>query len=187
MDALTAIRSRRTIKAFTGAALPRSQVEELVAAACWAPNHRLAQPWRFRLLDQPAIARLGDFLKATPAIAAVPDPHKGAAKLAKLLDRLGSLGALVMVGWERAADPSIDLEDHAAAAAAVQNLCLAATAAGLGSFWSTNPALSHPLTLGWCGLDPARQGLLGAIWLGTPAESPEPPPRKAVTAVAGWV
>ena len=187
MDTIDAIRQRRTIKAFTGSPLTRTVVEALVEAACWAPNHRLAQPWRFRLLDQTAIRHLGAFLRATPAIAAVPDPAKGAAKLAKLLERLDGLGAMVMVGWVRAQDPAIDLEDHAAASAAVQNLLLAASDRGIGSFWSTNPALGHRDTLAWCGLDPAHTGVLGAIWLGEPAEAPAPPPRRPLADVAGWV
>jgi len=110
----------------------------------------------------------------------VPDPAKGQAKLAKLRERLGTLGAMVFVTWVRAADAVIDLEDHAAASAAVQNLLLAATASGLGSFWSTNPALSHPETLRWLGADPAREGNLGCIWLGTAATTPPAPPRVAL-------
>lgn len=177
MDTLTAIHTRRTVKSFTGAPLDRSVVTALVEAATWAPTHRMTQPWRFYACDQAAIRRLAEFLKAMPAIAAVPDPAKGAAKLAKLLERLDTLGALVFATWERAADPAVDLEDHAAASAAVQNLLLAATAQGLGSFWSTNPALSHPETLRWLGADPAREGALGGIWLGVASESPTAPVR----------
>src|SRR3954462_3267518 len=108
------IRTRRTVKSFTGEAVPRARLEHWLELACWAPTHRLTQPWRFAVLAQPAIARLGAFLQAEPAIAAVPDPAKGAAKLAKLLERLPTLGALVQVTWIRAADPGIDLEEHAA-------------------------------------------------------------------------
>jgi nitroreductase len=187
MDTITAIRTRRTVKAFTGAPLDRARVEALVEEACWAPTHRLTQPWRFRLLDREAIARLGAFLRATPAIAAVPDPAKGATKLAKLLDRLAGVGALVVVGQVRADDPAIDREDLAAAAAAVQNLLLAATSDDLGSFWCTSPALTHPLTLAWCGLDPARHHALGAVWLGESADLPDPPPRHPLTSVADWI
>jgi len=177
MDTLTAIHTRRTIKNYTGAPLDRSVVTALVEAATWAPTHRMTQPWRFYACDQAAIQRLATFLKATPAIAAVPDPAKGAAKLAKLFERLDTLGALVFATWERAVDPAIDFEEHAAASAAVQNLLLAATAQGLGSFWSTNPALTHPETLRWLGADPAREGALGGIWLGIANESPAAPAR----------
>ncbi len=187
MDTVTAIRSRRTIKDFTGAPVARERVERLLELAAWAPTHRLTQPWRFACLDQGGIRRLHDFLKATPEIAAVPDPAKGAAKLAKLGDRLPGLGAMIVVTWVRAADAAVDLEDHAAAAAAVQNLLLAATADGLGTFWSTNPALGHPLTLRFCGVDPAREGFLGAIFLGEAAETPSAPPRVPHSERVRWV
>lgn len=187
MLTIDAIRQRRSIKAFTGSPLDRQLVDGLVEAACWAPNHRLAQPWRFRLLDQAAIRHLGAFLRTTPAIAAAPNPTSGAAKLAKVLERLDGLGALVMAGWVRAADAAVDLEDHAAGAAAVQNLLLAATAHGIGSFWSTSPVFAHREVMAWCGLDPAHLGFLGAIWLGEAAETPSPPPRRPRADVAGWV
>jgi nitroreductase len=182
-----AIRARRTVKDFTGEALPRAAVERLLDLANQAPTHRLTQPWRFYALDQPAIARLDAYLQAEPAIAAVPDPAKGAAKLAKLRERLPTLGALVLVTWVRDHTPAIDLEDHAAASAAVQNLLLAATAAGLGGFWSTNPALVHPLTARWCGADPALETTLAAVWLGRPAKIPPPPPRKPLAERLRWV
>jgi nitroreductase len=172
------IHARRTVKAFSGKAMPRTDLEGLLELARWAPTHRLSEPWRFYALDQPAIAALGAYLMATPEIAAVPDPAKGAAKLTKLRERLPGAAWLILVSWVRSADPAIDLEDHAAAAAAVQNLLLAATAAGLGSYWSTTAALVHPLTLRWCGADPQREGALGVVWLGTASEYPAPPPRR---------
>ena len=181
MDTSIAIRTRRTIKDFTGAPISRVVLDDLCEQASWAPTHRMTQPWRFAVLDQPAIARLSAYLLATPAIAAVPDAAKGAAKLAKLLERLPSLGAMIQVTWVREARPELDLEEHAAASAAVQNLPLAATAAGLGSFWSTNPALSHPLTQAWCGSDPASEGFLGSLWLGTAAALPPAPTRRPIT------
>lgn len=182
-----AIRARRTVKDFTGEALSRTAIEALLDLANQAPTHRLTQPWRFYALDQTAIARLASYLKAEPAIAAVPDPAKGAAKLAKLLERLPTLGAMVLVTWVRDPAPAIDLEDHAATSAAVQNLLLAATAAGIGSFWSTNPALSHPLTARWCGANPAAETPLAVIWLGRTAKIPEVPTRKPLAQRMRWV
>lgn len=181
METSLAIRMRRTVKDFTGAPISHELLNDLCEQASWAPTHRLTQPWRFAVLDQPAIARLGAYLRATPSISAVPDPAKGAAKLAKLAERLPTLGAMIQVTWVRDTNPGIDLEEHAAASAAVQNLLLAATSAGVGSFWSTNPALSHPLTQAWCGSDPTIEGFLGSLWLGTAAEQPLAPPRRPIT------
>jgi nitroreductase len=171
------IRTRRTVKAYTGEAVPRPRLERWLDLACWAPTHRMTQPWRFAVLDQPAILRLAAFLRSEPTIAAGPDPAKGAAKLAKLLDRLPTLGAMIQVTWVRDPDPMIDLEEHAAAAAAVQNLLLAAHADGWAGYWSTTAALGHTQTLAWCGLDPATQGFLGSVWVGR-ATAPVPPPAR---------
>jgi nitroreductase len=183
----TCIRSRRTVKAYTGEAVPRALLERWLELACWAPTHRMTQPWRFAVLDRPAIVRLSDFLRGEPAIAAVPDPAKGAAKLAKLLERLPTLGAMIQVTWMRDADTAIDLEEHAAASAAVQNLLLAAHADGWAGFWSTTAALGHPKTLAWCGLDPATQGFLGSLWLGRPSQIPDAPPRASLPERVRWL
>ncbi len=188
MDTVTAIRTRRTCKDFTGAALDRPTLDHLLELVRWAPTHRLTQPWRCAVLDQAAIRRLGSYLQSEPAIEAVPDPAKGAAKLTKLLERLPTLGALIQVTWVRDANPALDLEEHAAASAAVQNLLLGATALGLGSFWSTNPALSHPKTQAWCGSDPAREGFLGSLWLGVSTNTqPAAPARQAPSFYTRWI
>ncbi|MBA3847813.1 MAG: nitroreductase family protein [Planctomycetes bacterium] len=181
------IRARRTHKSFTGEAVDRALIGELLDLARWAPNHRQSEPWRFTVIEHAAIPRLIAFLESTPAIIAFPDPAKGAAKLAKLIERLPKAGALIQVTWLRQLETAIDFEDHAATAAAVQNLLLAASAAGLGSYWSTSPALTHPLTLGWCGIDTDKQGFLGCIWLGHPADQPQPPPRRDLSERVRWI
>ena len=181
------IRTRRTVKNFTGEAVPRATIERWLELACCAPTHRLSQPWRFAVLNQPAIARLSDFLCSEPTIAAVPNPEKGAAKLAKLMERLPSLGALIQVAWVRHSDSTIDLEDHAAASAAVQNLLLAAHADGWAGFWSTNPALGHPATLRWCTLDPLTHGFIGSIWLGRSAQTTPAPARVPLSERVCWL
>jgi nitroreductase len=179
MDTLTAIRSRRTHKAFTPGDLAPERLDRCLEAATWAPTHRMTQPWRFAVLDRPAIALWAAFVGGRPDIIGWPDPAKGAAKWAKLGERLPGLAAIVLATWVRDPDPALDLEEHAAASAAVQNLLLAATADGLASFWSTNAAFAHPESLRWCGADPAGEGFLGAIWLGFPAEhAPTAPARR---------
>ncbi len=188
LDSLTAtVHGRRTIKAFTGAPIATDVLTQCLDLARWAPNHRLHQPWRFAVLDQPAIARLATFLRSRDDIAAVPDAVKGPAKLAKLLGLLPSLGAMIQVTWVRHADPAIDWEDHAAAAAAVEHILLGVHAAGLGGFWSSNPALAHPETLRWCGCDVPNEAFLGALWLGHPQHIPEAPPRRPLSEVTRWL
>ena len=46
-DALTAIKTRRSVKEYLPTEIPREWIEELLDAAHWAPNHKLTHPWRF--------------------------------------------------------------------------------------------------------------------------------------------
>lgn len=177
------IRARRTHKNYAGSPLTTASVRELLDLAVLAPNHRMSQPWRYAVLDQAAIAALAAWLPTQPDIVAFPDPAKGAAKLAKLLERLPSLGAMVQMTCIRDADPGHHLEDLLACGAAVQNLLLAAEARGLASFWSTNAALGHPQTLRRYGADPAREIFVASLWLGGRVETPVAPPRQPLDAV----
>ncbi|MBA2479436.1 MAG: nitroreductase family protein [Planctomycetes bacterium] len=181
------IHARRTHKSYTGAPIDRATVERVLDAGRWAPNHRLSEPWRFYALDQAAIVRLIAFLRGTPQIVAGADPARASAKLEKLLARLPQAGALIAVTWVRGKDPTVDLEDHAATAAAVQNALLVATGLGLGSYWSTSAGLVHPLTLRWYGVDSAREAPIGCIWLGHAAEAPVAPPRRPLSERLRWL
>lgn len=183
MDALAAIRSRRTVKVFTGAPIARDVLAGLVEAACLAPNHRLTQPWRFAIAEREALPRLIALAQRPPVSAAVL-PHK----LPSICERLAACGAVVQVTCVRSADPEQQAEDRDAVAAAVQNLLLAAQAQGLGSFWSTSPLLAHPEVRRWFGGDPAAEEHVGTIWLGVPAGPPPPvPARRPVAEVVRWV
>jgi len=187
-DALRrAIATRRTHKKFSGDPVDRATVERLCDLARFAPMHRLSNPWRFYACDRDAVARLGQFLRASPQIAAWPNAEKGPRKLAKLVDHyFPQLGALIEVTWVRSDDELIDREDHAAVSAAVQNLLLGAAAESLASFWSSSAALRHPDALRWFGADPEKEGFVASVWLGGRVDDPAPPPREPLERVLTW-
>ena len=58
MDVETAIRTRRTHKAFGPEPLPPALLDELLELASWAPNHNLTVPWRFRVVGPRTLRRL---------------------------------------------------------------------------------------------------------------------------------
>ena len=93
MDVETAIRTRRTHKAFGPESLPREQIDELLELASWAPNHNLTVPWRFRVVGPRTLQRLKEI--AGP---------EGAAKL----DRAPTL---VVVSCLLSGDPVEEEED----------------------------------------------------------------------------
>jgi nitroreductase len=158
MDVETAIRTRRTHKAFGPEPLSREQVEELLELARWAPNHHLTVPWRFRVVGPRALERLKE--------AAGPE---GAAKL----DRAPTL---IVVSCELGGDPIQNEEDLHATAVASYIVLLAAHARGLAGYWRTPGLLRSTGGRGAVGL-PDSERFVGLLHLGQPRQEKEPPER----------
>src|SRR5919204_5427663 len=126
MDVETAIRTRRTHKAFDREPVPRRTLDQLLELARWAPNHHLTAPWRFRVLGPRALRRLKQ--------AAGPE---AAAKL----DRCPTL---IVASCALSGDPERDEEDLHATAVACYIVLLAAHARGLAGYWRTPEVLREP-------------------------------------------
>jgi nitroreductase len=160
MDVETAIRTRRTHKAFAPEPLPRQQLEELLELASWAPNHNLTIPWRFRVVGPRSLERLKE----------VAGPE-GAAKL----DRCPTL---VVVSAALTGDAVQNEEDLHATAAASYIVLLAAHARGLAGYWRTPGLLRREVGRAAVGL-PAEERFVGLLHLGHPRQEKPPPPRPA--------
>lgn len=174
------IRSRRTRKVLghlhSPAQIPhgfREQVEEAVRIAGWAPFHYPANkihqqhtlnscvPWRFYALAQNECLALAHCLLAKNAGNVTPD--------ASIIRMLAAAGAVVLSTWLPEPEThqqakQINEEHLAAAAAAVQNLLLAAEARGLQTYWSSGGILASSECFDLCGI-PSNQKLLGAIFM----------------------
>lgn len=161
MDVETAIRTRRTHKAFGPEPLPRKQIEELLELARWAPNHHLTAPWRFRVLGPRARKRLKE----------VAGPE-GAAKL----DRAPTL---IVVSCVLAEDPIQSEEDLHATAVASYIVLLAAHARGLAGYWRTPGLLRSDEGRAAVGL-PAGERFVSLLHLGQPRQEKAPPERPPV-------
>jgi nitroreductase len=164
MDVETAIRTRRTHKAFGPEPVPREQLEELFELADWAPNHHLTVPWRFRVVGPGSLARLKD--------AAGPE---GAAKL----DRCPTL---VVVSSLLDDDPVQSEEDLHATAVAAYIVLLGAHARGLAGYWRSPGLLRGEAGLDAVGL-PANERFVGLLHLGQPRQERPVPARPAVATV----
>src|SRR5512138_3528314 len=57
-DALTAIKTRRSVKEYLPTEIPRQWIEELLDTAHCAPNHKLTHPWRFHVFTGAGRERL---------------------------------------------------------------------------------------------------------------------------------
>lgn len=158
MDVEDAIRGRRTNKAFDPEPLPREVIDELLELARWAPNHRLTNPWRFRVLGPLALASLKE--------AAGPEAQ---AKL----DRAPTL---VVASAIRSEDPVQDQEDLCATACAVYAVLLAAHGRGLAGYWRTPAVLRTPAGLAAVGIAPDER-FVALIHLGRALQRKDPPAR----------
>ena len=164
MDVETAIRTRRTHKAFGPEPVPRQQLEQLFELANWAPHHNLTVPWRFRVVGSAALARLKD--------AAGPE---GAAKL----DRCPTL---VVVSAVQGDDPVQSEEDLHATAVASYIVLLAAHARGLAGYWRSPGLLRDEAGRAAVGL-PDEERFVGLLHLGRPRQERPVPARPAAETV----
>ncbi|HEV2813560.1 MAG TPA: nitroreductase [Solirubrobacteraceae bacterium] len=162
MDAVTAIRTRRTHKAYGPEPVDRETLDELFELARWAPNHHLTNPWRFRVLGPGALERLKE---AT------------GAESAGKLDRAPTLVVVSAVGNE---------EDRDATAAAAYIVLLAAHARGLASYWRTPEVLHTPEGRTAVGVGDDEQ-VLGLLHLGRPRQEQRVPERAPTTAVVTYL
>jgi nitroreductase len=160
MDVETAIRTRRTHKAFGPEPVPAEQLEELLELAGWAPNHHLTVPWRFRVVGPAALARLKDAAGT-----------EGAAKL----DRCPTL---VVVSSVLGDDPVQSEEDLHATAVASYIVLLAAHARGLAGYWRSPGLLREEEGRAAVGL-PDRERFVGLLHLGRPRQERPVPERPA--------
>ena len=161
MDVETAIRTRRTHKAFRPGPVSGQILGELFDLARWAPNHNLTNPWRFRVLGPRALERLKR--------AAGPE---AAAKL----DRAPTL---VVCSCALGGDPVQDEEDLHATACAAYIVLLAAHARGLAGYWRTPEVLRTEAGRDAVGLRPEER-FVSLIHLGEPIQAKDAPERAPV-------
>jgi nitroreductase len=159
MDVETAIRTRRTHKAYGREPVARETLDELFELARWAPNHNLTNPWRFRVVGPSALERLKD--------AAGPES-------AGKLDRAPTLVAVSSA--TSAGDPVQDEEDRYATATAAYIVLLAAHARGLAGYWRTPAVLRTDEGRAALGI-PDDEHVLGLLYLGTPRQDRDAPER----------
>jgi nitroreductase len=158
MDALEAIRKRRSVRHYTGDPIPRRDLETIVDAGRLAASGYNAQPWDFIVVTEQEMI---DQLKVVAWW-------------------MGEAGAIIAV----ALDPSSRfwLEDGSAA---VENMLIASTALGYGSCWLEGNTL--PLEEEFKALlgVPEEKRLLTLVPIGVPVEWPTKE-KKPLAEVIHW-
>lgn len=184
MDLFQTIHTRQSVSKVRPDPVPRELIEKLLAAGAQAPNHHKVRPWRFLVLTGAARERLGEamgqsLLRRNPSAL----PEAVAADRAKPL----RAPVLIAIGVDKPNGPKIvEIENLAAAAAAAQNILLAAHALGLGAMWRTGDAAFDPDVKAVLGLAP-DQHLIGFIYVGYPLAELPPPTRPGAEDRTVWM
>ncbi len=172
-----AILQRKTTKLMSTQDLPvvemSDTLESVLRLAGMAPFHRACdpghrgpgqmqgiEPWRFHVLDAANCRRLQHRL-----------PLENAGKIPAML---AAADAMILATWLPDPQPAEsvglfaptlnNMEHIAAAAAAIQNLLLAATSLGISNYWSSGGVLREATVFELAGI-PQGQILLGAVFL----------------------
>jgi nitroreductase len=139
------IKNRRSIKPvkMNGKKIPDEQVRELLKLANWAPTHGRTEPWRFIVYSGNKVQEFchqhAELYKAHTSGEKFEQ-----ANYDKLLHNGDLASHIIIAVMQRGDLPKIPaLEEVAATAIAIQNILLGATAAGIGSFWSTGGMTHH--------------------------------------------
>jgi nitroreductase len=185
VDVREAIRTRRSIKRFTARPVPRDTVESLLELAVLAPNHRMTQPLRFRVLGSEARRAYGAVLGARKA-KRVEDPEAARLVVEKVAAAEEAVPVTILVSTTLDENPEIREEDYATAMMAVEHLCLGACAVGLGTHIRTGAVMNDPRSREALGV-PEGERVVAAVQMGEPAEIPDAKSRRPASEVTDWL
>lgn len=160
-----------------------AELKTLLTAAVRCPDHGKLEPWRFIVLQKPALERLAD-LAAAQAVVHEMDAEK-TAKARRQFDS-GTL-AVAVVEIRRSAARIPAIEQTYSAGAVCLGLVNAALAAGWGAGWLSGWP-THDRGFVEQGLDLAsEERVAGLIYLGTRTATPPERPRPDVDAITTWM
>lgn len=161
MDAMEAIRNRRSVRGFRKDPVPQKVIEGIIDAGRLAPTARNVQPWDFVVVrDAAARAALAKLAVTGPFIADAP--------------------VCVAVFCN---DTKYWLEDGCAA---TENIIIAARAHGLGHCWVAGEKKPYAGAVAALLGAPAGHRLVALIAIGYPEADPEPVPKRPLAEVLHW-
>ncbi|SEK25821.1 nitroreductase family protein [Pacificibacter marinus] len=182
LDFLLSRRSRPA-KTLVAPAPDRAALRPLLTAAARTPDHGKLEPWRFIVLEKPALTRLSTLVAELGA-----GRDLDADQMTKSISQYANADLAVAVIFSPKPSPKIpEIEQIYSAGAACLALLNAALAAGWGANWLSGWA-SHDPEFRTRGLNLAPQETIaGFIHIGTEKTAPPERPRPDLDAITTWV
>lgn len=168
MDALEAIRQRRTAHSYEPSTISDEDLREALQMAMLAPNHKLTFPWKFVIVGPESRQALKE-QKKQEALAKRATPPTD-AELAKMEEQLQQKmihpAALVAFCCARNDDDYRQREDYAAVCCGIQNFSIALAAKGYQTKWGSGRVTRSPETYELLNVDSSRFEIVGFLWVG---------------------
>jgi len=200
--------ARRSVRRFRSDVPDRAVIESVLASAVTAPSASNKQPWRFLVVkNRDTIARLADAVRVgvdRVALAVEPEFEPSFRAYGDYFTRFEH-APLVIVPIYRPltilsnlTGPRLGADDRARVQAmerdsgligtslALQNLLLAAHAAGLGASGMTGPLVAADVIREILRV-PASWHIVALVPVGYPDETPAPTTRKSALQVTEWI
>jgi F420 biosynthesis protein FbiB-like protein len=193
------LRSRRSVRRFKTAPVPRTIIEAVLTTASFAPSAHNRQPWRYVVItDEEQKVRLAAAMGEEfrhDLLADGLSPADAEAQVGRSRQRIGSAPVVVCLCTDfAAADPYPDANRQAAdslmlvqdTALGAMQFMLAAHAEGLGTVWMCAP-LFVPETVRMALALPESWEPQGLILVGYPEKVPQTRGRKSVGELARFI
>ncbi len=161
----------------------KEELHTILTAAARSPDHGKLEPWRFIVLEKPAMPRLAKILRERGEVLG-----KAPSLLNKACEVFSVANLIVTVVSKPNKEAKIPLIEQTLSAGAVcLSLLNAALAAGWGANWLTGfGAHDEEFRTKALGLSP-DEFVAGFIHLGTSASIPPDRPRPDVDMITTWV
>ena len=171
MDALDLLLTRESAMKLESPAPGEAELDTMFQSAVRAPDHGRLRPWRFVVIEEARRARFGELM--ADALRRKDPNASGEALERERAKPMRAPMIVVAAAHVQKGHRIPEVEQIAAAAAAAQNIMLAAHAMGYGAMWKTGEPAYDPGVKTALGLD-AEDDIMGFLYVGTRAGGSSP-------------
>jgi nitroreductase len=176
MEAIDLLLTRESAMKLDAPGPNEADLDKMFESAVRAPDHGRLRPWRFVVITADKRAQLGELMADSMRGR---DPSVNEEMLTRERAKPMRAPTIVVAAAHVQKDHRIpECEQIAAAAAATQNIMLAAHALGYGAMWKTGDPAYDPSVKTALGLN-ADDEIMGFLYLGTSVGGSSPAPRPA--------
>lgn len=181
MELKEAIHNRRTVRSFKPDPIRDQDLNDILEAGTWAPSHSNNQPWQFVMIGPEMRKQLlraySDMMEAGPLLNPnLPEERKQAIRT--FAQNFGGAPLVFAVTCPPATTETDKYDYPLSAAAAIQNIFLAAWEKGIAGVWLSFGATPQARTMLSV---PEGGSVAGILVMGYPNFIPPPQPRAAVS------